>query len=358
MASPSAQAWLNRTWYGGTPPWWLKAPAILYRGVAAARRSLYRQGLRRTVQLARPVIVVGNLTVGGTGKTPLVLWLVARLRREGRSPGIVTRGYGGTARLPHVLDAGADAVREGDEPVLLARRSGVPVAVGRDRPVAAQLLIDAGCDTIVSDDGLQHYALGRACEIVVVDAARRFGNGWSLPAGPLREPPARLAASQAVVIHAEQELGVTGRQALAAALTAGPRPAVVTMFLTPGEAVALQGGSRRPLAAFAGSSVHAVAGIGNPERFFRMLEAAGIRVLPHPLPDHARIAPADVRFEDANSVLMTEKDAVKCVGFADSRQWYVPVDAEFGADDAGRLFGVVMNRIAEFERLQPEALRG
>jgi tetraacyldisaccharide 4'-kinase len=362
----SAQAWFNRIWYEGRAPWWLTPPALLYRGLVAARRALYRHGIRRTVRLARPVIIVGNLSVGGTGKTPLVLWLTAQLRLRGRSPGIVTRGFGGTARSAHLLDAAADADRAGDEPVLLARRSGVPVAIGRDRAAAARLLIDAGCDTIVSDDGLQHYALGRACEIAVVDAARRFGNGWGLPAGPLREPPSRLGATQAIVIQAEAATAVTGHEAVTAALAgfAGApdereaRPLVVTMRLAPGEAVALLGERRQPLTAFAGTTVHAVAGIGNPQRFFRMLAAAGIGVMPHPLPDHARISAADIRFADGNSVLMTEKDAVKCTEVADARHWYVPVDAGFSACDAERLLDIVMHRIAEFERGAHEAPHG
>jgi tetraacyldisaccharide 4'-kinase len=201
---------------------------------------------------------------------------------------------------------------------------------------------------------------------VVVDASRGFGNGWSLPAGPLREPPSRLRTTQAIVIQAEPATAQAGHEAVAAALAGvgeAPTarellPAVVTMRLMPGEAVALLGPRRQPLAAFAGNRVHAVAGIGNPERFFRMLAAAGIGVVPHPLADHARISAADICFADGNSVLMTEKDAVKCAAIADARHWYLPVDAEFSPTDSARLLGTVMNRIADFERRKHEAHDG
>ena len=189
----SAQSWFNRIWYERVaPPWWLVPMSLAYGAVSGSRRYLYAKRMRRSTRVARPVVIVGNLTVGGTGKTPLVCWLVARLGERGFKPGIVTRGYGGSSGTVRVIDASDDPNRVGDEPVLLAQRTGVPVAVGRDRPAAAQLLVGAGCDVIVSDDGLQHYALARDCEVVVIDGDRRFGNGWLLPAGPLRETRSRL----------------------------------------------------------------------------------------------------------------------------------------------------------------------
>jgi tetraacyldisaccharide 4'-kinase len=184
----SAESWLNRIWYDRpAPPWWLIPLSLAYGAVSGSHRFLYTKRLRRSIRLGRPVIVVGNLTVGGTGKTPLVCWLAARLAERGYRPGIVTRGYGGSLRGVRLVNSSDDPALVGDEPILLARRTGLPVAVGRDRPAAAQLLVDLGCDVVVSDDGLQHYALARDCEIVVIDGDRRFGNGWLLPAGPLRE---------------------------------------------------------------------------------------------------------------------------------------------------------------------------
>ncbi len=166
-----------------------------------SRLRRYAYTLRRPVPLLRPVIVVGNLSVGGTGKTPLVCWLVAQLAERGFKPGVVTRGYGGSSRDARLIEPADHPHVVGDESILLARRTNVPVAVGRDRPAASQLLVSAGCDVVVSDDGLQHYALARDCEIVVIDGDRRFGNGWLLPAGPLRETPARLRGADAVVVN-------------------------------------------------------------------------------------------------------------------------------------------------------------
>jgi tetraacyldisaccharide 4'-kinase len=328
----SAEAWLNRVWYGrASPPLWLVPLSLVYRAVSGARRLAYAKGLRSTVRLACPVIVVGNLTVGGTGKTPLVCWLAARLSGHGFAPGVVTRGYGGSARAPRLIDSSDDPNVVGDEPILLARRTGVPVAVGRDRPAAAQLLIDAGCNVIVSDDGLQHYALARDGEIVVVDGERGFGNGRFLPAGPLREGRARLSTADAIVVNGGH----------------APPAGVFRMRLEADEAVALSGGGRRPLESFAGEQVHAVAGIGHPERFFDMLRGRGIDVTAHALADHARIAERELRFGDGRPVLMTEKDAVKCTGAADPRLWYVPVDACFEGAESNKLLAIVMERMAE-----------
>jgi tetraacyldisaccharide 4'-kinase len=327
----SAEAWLNRIWYrAGAPPWWLMPWAFAFRGLVALRRLLYRRGLLRRVRLPCPVIVVGNLSVGGTGKTPLVIWLAARLRELGFEPGVVTRGYGGAGVAARLVEPGDDPRAAGDEPVLLARRSGARVAAGTDRPAAARLLIAAGCNLIVSDDGLQHYALERDCEIAVVDGARLLGNGWLLPAGPLREPRARLVAADLIVANGEQ--------------TAFPE--ALTMRLRALHAVALSGGAVRPLGAFAGTAVHAVAGIGNPQRFFEMLRGLGIEVLAHALDDHARIGRADIDFSDRRAVLMTEKDAVKCAQFADERHWAVPIDAYFDAADSVKLLDIVARSVA------------
>jgi tetraacyldisaccharide 4'-kinase len=259
--------------------------------------------------------------------------LVARLGELGCKPGVVTRGYGGSSSGVRMIEASDDPLLVGDEPILLARRTGVPVAVGRDRPAAAQLLVGAGCDVIVSDDGLQHYALARDCEVVVIDGDRRFGNGWLLPAGPLRETRARLACADAVVVNG-------GRALLEGALS---------MRLEATGAVAAAGGRMVPLQDFAGKIVHAVAGIGNPERFFNMLRAHGIEVIGSPLPDHARIRSEDIVFADDRPVLMTEKDAVKCAALTDQRHWYVPVSAQFDADESTTLLDIVMQSLATRE---------
>ncbi len=322
----SVQSWLNRVWYErASPPWWLLPLSLSYGAAAGARRYLYSKQLRKSIRVASPVVVVGNLSVGGTGKTPLVCWLVARLQELGFKPGVVTRGYGGSSENVRLVDSAADPSIVGDESLLLARRTGVPVAIGRDRPSAAQLLVRAGCDVVVSDDGLQHYALARDCEIVVVDGERRFGNGWLLPAGPLRESEARLRRVDAVVVNG-------GRAQLEGALS---------MRLEAKDALSLIGGAIKTLREFAGHSVHAVAGIGNPERFFNMLRGYGIEVVGHPFPDHARLQAADISFPDGRPVLMTEKDAVKCAGFAGAQHWYVPVTVNFEGGESKLLLDIV-----------------
>ncbi|MGA2190931.1 MAG: tetraacyldisaccharide 4'-kinase [Steroidobacteraceae bacterium] len=326
----TVQSRLNQIWYErAAPPWWLVPPSLVYALVAGIRRFSYAHRLFRSVRLPCPVVVVGNLSVGGTGKTPLVCWLVAHLCECGYRPGVVTRGYGGSSRDVRRISASDDPRVVGDESILLARRTGVPVAIGRDRPAAAHLLVSGGCDVIVSDDGLQHYALARDCEVVVIDGDRRFGNGWLLPAGPLRETPGRLKAADAIVVNG-------GRAML---------PGALSMRLEAKHAVALQGGAVRALGALTGTSVHAVAGIGNPERFFNMLRARGIEVDGRPLVDHARLTRHDIDFGDDKSVLMTEKDAVKCAAFAGDRHWYVPVSACFDGAESGTLLDVVINRI-------------
>jgi tetraacyldisaccharide 4'-kinase len=303
--------------------------SLCYGAVAGSRRYLYAKGLRRSIRLSCPVVVVGNLSVGGTGKTPLVVWLVGRLEELGFKPGVVMRGYGGSSGIVRVIKPTDDPTVVGDEPILLARRTGAPVAVGRNRPAASELLVKAGCDVIVSDDGLQHYALARDCEIVVIDGDRRFGNGWLLPAGPLRESPARLTAADAVVVN--------GGRAL--------RDGAFSMRLDAKSAVSLIGGTSKALDEFAGDSVHAVAGIGNPERFFNMLRAHGIEVVGRPLPDHAQLTAADISFADPRPVLMTEKDAVKCAAMAGPQHWYVPVTAGFDAGESIALLNIVTQAI-------------
>lgn len=330
----SVAAWLATIWYGGTPPpWWLKPLSAIYGAVAGARSFAYAKGLTRSTQLECPVIVVGNLSVGGTGKTPLVCWLAEQLTEQGFRPGVVTRGYGGSSRVARLVRAADQADVVGDEAVLIARRSRVPVAIGRERPKAAQLLIDAGCNLILSDDGLQHHALARDCEIIVVDGDRRFGNGRLLPAGPLREAPARMRSVDAVVVN--------GGPATA------PADGTLRMRLLATNAIAMKYGTARPLREFSGAPVHAIAAIGNPQRFFAMLRAIGINIIEHPLPDHAPLKLEDISFADDLPVLMTEKDAVKCADIAGPHHWCVPVSVAFGAGDAEKLRGIVARSVQQ-----------
>jgi tetraacyldisaccharide 4'-kinase len=290
----------------------LLAPlAALYCAAAGLRRLAYRRGWAPVERVGVPVIVIGNLTVGGTGKTPLVLWLARFLRAHGYRPGLVARGYGGRATGPLAVTADSDPGEAGDEAVLLARRSDCPVVVGRDRAAAARrLLAVSSSDVIVSDDGLQHYRLGRDIEIAVLDGRRRLGNGLCLPAGPLREPPGRLRTVDLVVANGEARAGELGMELAVTALRNLQEP-------------------RRTAAArdFAGTPLHAVAGIGHPARFFDQLRALGLTVIEHPFPDHHRYRPADLEFGDAAPVIMTEKDAVKCRRFAQPRHWVLEVEA-------------------------------
>jgi tetraacyldisaccharide 4'-kinase len=338
-----AQSWFNDMWYGRRrASWWLVLLSKIYGAAARLRRVAYAKGLRRTTRLSRPVIVIGNLSVGGTGKTPLVCWLVAQLQQRGLKPGVVTRGYGGSSRQPRIIQALDDAAVVGDEPVLIARRTKAPVAIGRDRPAAAQMLVDVGCDVIVSDDGLQHYALARDCEIAVVDGERRFGNGHLLPAGPLREPPQRVHSVNAIVLNGGSALGATDELRAAGALR---------MHLRALNATAVSGDGNKALNEFAGQAVHAVAAIGNPQRFFDLLRSLGIGVIAHPLPDHAPLRAADICFADDLQVLMTEKDAVKCGKIAGARHWYVPVEVAFDNDDADALLKIITNTLGNALRL-------
>ncbi|SFS12460.1 lipid-A-disaccharide kinase [Dyella sp. OK004] len=302
---------LQAAWYGkGKRPWWTLPLAVLYGGVSRLRRTLYRHGWLRSERLSVPVIVIGNISVGGTGKTPLAMALAEALRRHGYRPGVVSRGYGGTEQGPLLLDELPDPARVGDEPCLI-RASGTPVAVGRDRPAAAQLLIDdAGCDVVMADDGLQHYRLRRDIEICVIDGARRFGNGALLPAGPLREPVTRLAQTDFRVCNGGET-----------------QPGEVLMSLQGDMARSMADDHLQPLDAFRGRRVHAVAGIGHPQRFFDSLRARGLEVVEHPFPDHHAYRADDLAFGDSAPVLMTEKDAVKCRPLALPQGWVVPVRA-------------------------------
>lgn len=315
---------LEACWYGnGRAPWWTGPLAFAYGGVIRLRRWLYCRGWLRSERLPVPVVVIGNITAGGTGKTPLTLAVVDALRGQGFRPGVVSRGYGGRQREPALLGEAPDPQQFGDEPCLL-RAEGTAVAVGRDRPAAARLLLEAGCDVVVADDGLQHYRLARDVEICVIDGVRRFGNGKLLPAGPLREPLQR--------IH-EVDLQVCNGADL---------PGAYTMQLSGGEVFSLLDEHRQSLSTFAGERVHAVAAIGHPRRFFESLRQQGIEVIEHAFPDHHLFAAGDLAFGDALPVLMTDKDAVKCQLFAQPHWWRVPVRAILSDD----FYAALRQRIA------------
>ena len=317
-------------WYAPSPLGPLLAPVgWLFALCTVLRRAAYRAGLRRSWKVGCPVVVVGNLSVGGTGKTPLVIALARLLEGRGLRVGVVCRGYRGAAsRWPRKVRPDSDPARVGDEAVLLARRTGAPVAAGPNRIAAARILVRrAKCEVILSDDGLQHLRLARDVEIVVVDGTRRHGNGHCLPAGPLREPVGRLASVDLVVVNGNA------------------RPGELEMRLEAGDAVNLVDASlARPLEAFRGAPVHAVCAIGHQERFFRTLESHGLTIIRHPFPDHHPFREEEIRFPDDAPVLMTEKDAVKCERFAGARHWYVPVEAELSSELEAGLLSVLRSR--------------
>ena len=315
--------WLQERWYRRrlAPALWFLAPlSLLFLLVSALRRLAYRCGWLPALRLPVPVVVVGNLTVGGAGKTPLVLWLAGELQRMGWRPGIVSRGYGAAAPGPCAVTPDAAPGRVGDEPLLLARRSGLPVWIGRDRVAAARALLarHPEVDLLLCDDGLQHYRLARDVEIAVFDG-RGAGNGWRLPLGPLREPLARLEAVNALVFNGAPDHRV---------LKAVPHLPDFAMRLEPGEFYHLGDPARRCTAEqLAGKRLHAVAGIGDPGRFFRTLAQMGLEFTPHPFPDHHAYEAGELRFAEGDVVLMTEKDGVKCASFDLGEAWVLPVEA-------------------------------
>ena len=302
---------MEALWYGRHPLALLLAPlSWLYLLALVCRRFMYARGLLPVTRPAVPVIVVGNLTVGGTGKTPLVIWLARYLQARSYKPGIVSRGYGGGAQSQALrVEPDSDPALAGDEPVMLAQRSGCPVVVARDRVSAAQTLLrQTDCDILLSDDGLQHTALARDVEIVVIDGTRRFGNARCLPAGPLREPLGRLNTVDLIVAN--------GRAAAGEYL----------MECTCLPVTSLDGRRVQELACFRQQTVHAVAAIGHPDRFFSMLRSHGIDIEEHAFPDHHGFRRADFAFDAGAPILMTEKDAVKCRCLGLENAWYVPID--------------------------------
>jgi tetraacyldisaccharide 4'-kinase len=306
---------LLAAWYTGHRALRLLQPLEwLYRRVVLRKRERFLAGEGDIYQPPVPLVVVGNITVGGTGKTPLILWLIEHCQRSGLRVGVVSRGYGAKPpQLPWRVEAEQSAEVAGDEPLLIVQRSGVPLMIDPDRSRAVRALLAAEkLDLILSDDGLQHYRLARDLELVLIDSARGLGNGHCLPAGPLREPVERLQSVDALLYNGATEDRADG----------------FAFRLVPTALVNLLTGERRPLDHFpTGQAVHAVAGIGNPQRFFSTLETLHWRPVPHAFADHAEYSAAALNFMPSLPLVMTEKDAVKCRPFAAADWWYLAVDA-------------------------------
>lgn len=322
--------------------------SLLFRLLVALRRQCFKRGLFGQCTATVPVVVVGNLTVGGAGKTPLVMSLVEQLQMRGWRPGIVSRGYGGKASQSAMLVT-ADTLAEqaGDEALMMSRRTGVPVAVGARRAAAVSLLTDRhDCNVIVCDDGLQHYALARQFELCVIDTQAGVGNGWCLPAGPLREPVSRLRQVDAVVYSG----GLPERRSKGVGLFSAPDSAAILQRLSNDSGAPMHGAYQlrveavvnlcnpdrtRSLTDFCIDNIHAIAAIGRPDKFFQQLRAAGLDITEHAFADHHQFQPTDVEFGDDKAVLMTEKDSVKCAAWARPNHWYVKVVAELDGGIVG-----------------------
>lgn len=332
----SLESGLQGIWYGGSPLAWLLLPfAGLFGLASGARRRAYRAGWLAVERLPVPVVVVGNLTVGGTGKTPVTAWLADLIRSAGYRPGIVSRGYGGVpGPTPRLVVPEDDAALVGDEPLLLRRQTGVPVCVHPDRAAAGRRLVEEGCNVVIADDGLQHYRLHRDLEIAVLDGARRLGNGFLLPAGPLRESAGRLRDVDCVL--------VSGGSA---------RPGEFALDYRLGGLRALDGSTETGLGALRGQTVRAVAGIGNPGRFHALLQAAGLVVHPVPVADHGRVDLAALLRDAPTPIVMTEKDAVKYRPSPGAPVWVARLEVGVPAE-VGRLVLARLGALQESGRMR------
>lgn len=319
--------WLVSTWYQPHPIRWLLSPlSALYRSITWLRKSLYRLRIMKQSRLSVPVIIVGNITVGGTGKTPAVIWLVQQLQRAGFKPGIISRGYGGHANsYPIEVNLQSDPTIVGDEPLIISRQTACPIVVSPNRVEAGQMLLKQhDCDIIIADDGLQHLALERDIEIIVVDNQRLFGNQYCLPAGPLREPILRLKSVDFIIYNG------------------GDNTDHFTMKLTQGSAINLVDNTlTKSITNFNSQTVHAIAGIGNPNRFFDQLQQQGLTINSHPFNDHHQYQQSDLAFNDDNVILMTEKDAVKCRSFATKNMWCIPIETTIN----GKLASLIIEKL-------------
>ncbi len=308
-----SKEFIENIWYSNHPLGYLLIPVSwVYALFTLFRRICYQVGIIAVNQIDAPVIIVGNINVGGTGKTPLVIWLAEYFKQKGFKPGIVSRGYGGSPnRKPQQVRPDSSPALVGDEPVLISKNTGCPVAVAIQRRRAAEELIKhCKCDLIICDDGMQHYSLDRDLEIAVVDGQRRFGNGRCLPAGPLREPVGRLASVDMIVSKYS-----AGRHEFKMDYLYGDLVSILDPTKT------------MPISELSGTQVHAVAGIGNPDRFFACLRNQKLQIIKHDFPDHHQFSREDINFNDGLPVVMTEKDAVKCMDIATEHHWYLPIKA-------------------------------
>lgn len=312
------EQWLLARWYGNAGVLLLLLPLeILYQLLVGIKRAMRS---RRKPQV--PLIVVGNITVGGTGKTPVVLTLAQALSCRGLRVGLLARGYGGQGPFPLLVTAQTDADACGDEPRVLAQRSGLPVAVAPNRNAALSCLLAHGsCDVVIADDGLQHYALSRTCEVVVMDGQRGQGNGHCLPVGPLREPLARLGSVDMIVVNGAGPVANALRVPHVPVSVLQLRAGLLRSVANPQRSLDIDRFRRRY-----GVEVHALAGIGNPQRFYDTLVALGFVLRAQSFPDHHAWRPADLADREGLPVLMTEKDAVKCQAFAGPDAWYLEID--------------------------------
>jgi len=322
---------LDNYWYSKSIIVLLLLPlSWVFHLIVLIRHWGFRVGLRKTHKLPVPIIVVGNINVGGTGKSPLVIWLADFLKKSGYMPGIISRGYGGHSDIwPQQVVEGSDPRAVGEEAIMISQRTRCPMAVGPDRVAAARSLLKyTDCDVIISDDGLQHYSLGRDIEIVVIDGVRRFGNGHFLPAGPLRESRNRLKSVDLLVVNG----------------TAGPRE--FQMALVNNRVYnCLNTTESRDFPEFVGEEIHAVAAIGNPKRFFADLKKKGLEIIEHPFRDHYFFSREDISYNDGKPVLMTEKDAIKCKSIAGPQHWYVPVDAHLDERFGQRILRLLERKV-------------
>ncbi len=322
---------ITHCWYQPKPClylWLLWPLSQLYSWLVLVRRFLYKQHIFFSYKLNVPTVIIGNITVGGTGKTPVVIYLVELLKKQGLNPGVISRGYKGQSKQVTAVTANSDSFYVGDEPVLIAKRTGCPVVIGKNRVAAGRYLLkNFAVDIIICDDGLQHYALDRNIEIIVIDGVRRFGNGHCLPMGPLRELPTRLASANFVLVN--------GGEAL---------PGEFSMQLSSKQICNLDNNQNLNYKYKVFPKVHAVAGIGDPNKFFNYLKTNGLEIIPHDFPDHHKFSQEDLNFGDGYPIIMTEKDAVKCQQFACDNAWFLPIDAILPID-FDTLFLQLLNKV-------------
>jgi tetraacyldisaccharide 4'-kinase len=338
----SKESILNKLWYsGGTYLWPLFPLTWLYRYIVETKRKRFLTQITSSYKASCPIVVVGNLTVGGTGKTPLTLHLIKLLQSKGYRPAIVSRGYKSDApEYPFMVEADSPAAMSGDEPLMLRQLSGVPVCIDANRPNALKALVARDdIDVIISDDGLQHYAMDRDIECVVVDGERGFGNGYCLPVGPLREPIERLSGDEMIVVNGDGEWvdRLNGH----------------SMHLVPSAFVNIKTGLTKPLNFFNNKNAYVYAAIGNPGRFYRELEEKGIHAIVIDLPDHHHYSESDFDAVPADGlIIMTQKDAVKCKSIADERFWCLPVTAQLPENFNQEFIARIKNIINDLQKIE------